>query len=192
MRTNPVALAVPPRTCEPANSTENRKPQESFSGNEPCSGLADLLSKTSLDSNNNHPAGGGGGAAGDGFLFTPGSQRSRGGGGSSAYNSRMGGGGDRSFSFGGAETPRTPRETATAPPGGASSPRGWRGEAASGGAGFAPGAGMEFSTPAAFRRPGGAGAEDRGIFDGLGEEDLSFGAGAGSSFGGGSPSGAQR
>lgn len=112
----------------------------------------------------------------------------------------MGGGGDRSFSFGGVESPRTPRESATARPGGAGSPRGWQGEAAGGSAAFAASegggaAGIDFSTPAAFRRPGAAGGggtgEGRDIFDGMGEGDLSFG-GAGSSFGGGSASGAQR
>lgn len=112
----------------------------------------------------------------------------------------MGGGGDRSFSFGDVETPRTPRETAAAPPGAAGSPGmaagDWRRETQSGSASPAAGdAGIDFRTPAAFRRSGAGAAPAVGMgdgsFDGMGEGDLSFGP-AGSSFGGGGASGTQR
>lgn len=103
--------------------------QESFSANEPCAGLEELFSKTSLDANGNilnsssrgrHEQSRGGGFPGDGAQFTPGlSPRSgRDDGGNSSVGtpyggSTRGGRGDRSFSFG-AETPRTPRDSGAA------------------------------------------------------------------------------
>ncbi|CBN74796.1 Putative subunit of the Anaphase Promoting Complex [Ectocarpus siliculosus] len=111
--------------------------QESFSANEPCAGLEELFSKTSLDTNGNivndnsssgrgrHQQSRGGGVlrGDDGAQFTPGlsprSGRNDDRDSSSSVGTpyggsgRGGGGGDRSFSFG-AETPRTPRDSGAA------------------------------------------------------------------------------
>lgn len=163
--------------------------QESFAGNEPCAGLTDLLSKTSLSSEqaddshdsqhgrdeastHNTPSLGraGGGGSGDAGSGIPGSGRR------SSYGGRMRGvGEDRSFSFGEA-TPGTPNSMDT------SSSR--YGERRRGGRGR----GGDFSTPVseADRRRGAGGG-------GGGMEDDSFDNLVGSSsFGGGASGGMRR
>lgn len=154
--------------------------QESFSGSEPCAGLTDLLSKTSLDANDQE--------SGDTAHKTPSFSRrggagvGGGGAGDSVYSggSRMGGGGgDQSFSFGD-ETPRTPRDTASQGVGDNGSR--WDDWRRGGGGGVAgvPGGGLDFSTPAAVDRRRGERGEGA-------EEDRYDGFDGGASFGMGVP-----
>lgn len=134
---------------------------------------------------------------------------------SSAYSSRMGGGGDRSFSFGAEtpRTPRESSNVAAslgdwrlqssghaaaaaataafAQPGDGDRRGAGRAgfvvpSADGGGGAGAVGGRIDFSTPAPSTRRLAPEAGDMvGLFDGLGEEDLSFGTSGGSPFGGG-------
>lgn len=155
--------------------------QESFSGDGPCAGLADLLSKTTISSNatpnpdaNANPKSNSNGPPSDthpAHATTPGFQTrgvglgggaagdgGGGGGSGSAYSARMGEGGDRSFSFGD-ETPRTPRDNAAYARGVPDSGQMWEdwrrvGEEGSGA--DDPGRAVDFSTPATVDRRRGA------------------------------------
>lgn len=151
-----------------------RSSQESFSGSEPCAGLTDLLSKTSLTSNEKGQASGDISQGSPGLSHGGGGAAGGGGASSFTYDSRMAGA-DRSFTYN-EETPRSSRNLNEQSVRGEGSSRweDWRPGGASsvpgGGEEANPRMGLDFSTPVPGERKresGRAGAVEDDSFDAM-------------------------